>query len=358
MEQAKRPETMKAAILVEQKGPLVIAEVGLPETLGYGQVLVRIDYSGICGSQLGEIDGAKGPDAYLPHLLGHEGSGQVLETGPGVSKLKTGDRVVLHWMKGAGIESAPPVYSWQGKKVNAGWITTFNEFAIVSENRLTPVPAALDGKIAALFGCAVTTGLGVISNNAKLRMGESIVVFGAGGVGLNVIQGAALSCGHPIIAVDLHDSRLELAKSLGATHCLNASRCELDREIRNIAGSAGVDVVVDNTGAPEMIQHAYALTKPKGRVVLVGVPRQGNQVSLYTLPLHFGKSLAGSHGGESNPSEDIPRYLRLVEAGKLKLGALITREFPLEAINDAIAQMRSGQLAGRCLIAMANRSRT
>ena len=182
------PHTMRAAILVEQKKPLVIDEVQLPDSLEIGQVLVKVHFSGICGSQIGEINGAKGPDAYLPHLLGHEASGVVLEVGPGVKHVKPGDLVVMHWRKGLGIEGDPPKYMWRGNKLNAGWIATFNEYAIISENRVTPIAPSVDPQIAALFGCAVTTGFGVIENNAKLKIGESVVVFGAGGVGLNIVQ--------------------------------------------------------------------------------------------------------------------------------------------------------------------------
>lgn len=346
------PKSMKAAILVQQKQPLVIDEIHLPETLSCGQVLVKIAYSGICGSQLGEIDGVKGPDLYLPHLLGHEASGYAIDTGPGVKKVKPGEHLVLHWMRGSGLEAEPPAYTWRGRKVNAGWITTFNEFAIVSENRLTVIPPSVDGKIAALFGCAVTTGLGVVVNNAKLKPGESIVIFGAGGVGLNVIQGAALTSAHPIIGVDIHDNRLVLAKEMGATHTINARKCNLRDEIRKIVGTAGADVIVDNTGLSEMIELAYELTGPKGRVVLVGVPRKGDTVSLYSLPLHFGKQLCGSHGGETNPSEDIPRYLKLLDSGKLVLAPLITHEFSLERINDAITMIRGGEIAGRGMVVM------
>jgi SAM-dependent methyltransferase len=138
------PTTMKAAVLVGQREPLVIADVALPSALLPGQVLVKVHCSGICGSQLGEIDGAKGADKFLPHLLGHEGSGTVVEIGPTVRHVKTGDKVVLHWRKGLGIEASPPQYQWNGKVVNAGWITTFNEYAIVAENRVTPIPADSD----------------------------------------------------------------------------------------------------------------------------------------------------------------------------------------------------------------------
>ena len=346
------PKTTKAAILVEQHKPLVVAEIELPQQLEVGQVLVRIHTSGICGSQIGEIDGAKGEDKYLPHLLGHEGCGTVEAIGPGVRTVKIGDKVVLHWRKGTGIEAPPPVYSWDGRKVNAGWVTTFNEYAIISENRVTTIPADTDNGVAALFGCAVTTGFGVVVNNAHATIGESIVVFGAGGVGLNIVQAAAMVSGYPIIAVDLYDNKLELARSLGATHTINSKSQDAREAIGKITGNAGVDIFIDNTGNPSIIEMGYGLVKPQGRVVLVGVPKKGNNVNLYSLPLHFGKLLTGSHGGESVPETDIPRYLGLFREGRLQLKQLITERFSLNAINDAIEGMRSGSIVGRCMICM------
>lgn len=343
---------MKAAILVELNKPLIVDEVDLPDSLTCGQVLVKINYSGICGSQLGEIAGVKGPDKYLPHLLGHEGSGIVVETGPGVQHVKVDDHVVLHWMKGKGIEAEPPIYGWQGKRLNAGLVTTFNEYAIVSEDRLTSIPRELAGNIAALFGCAVTTGIGVVVNDAKIKPGESVVVFGIGGVGLNVIQGASLVSAYPIIGVDLYDNRLELAKHMGATHTINSKREKPEQTIRAILGNNGVDVFIDNTGLPEIIEMGYQVTNQKGRVILVGVPRKGNNVSIYSLPLHFGKVLKGSHGGESDPSEDIPRYLNLVNAGLMKPAKQITHESTLEEINEAIDKMRLGEVAGKIILAI------
>lgn len=344
------PKTMKAAILVEQRKPLVIADIELPQTLDVGQVLVKIHYSGICGSQLGEIDGAKGEDKFLPHLLGHEGSGTVVETGPGVRHVKAGDKVVLHWRKGLGIEPVPPKYKWDGKVVNAGWVTTFNEYAIVAENRVTPIPADSDMEVAALFGCAVTTGFGVVVNNAKVKIGESVVVFGAGGVGLNIVQAAAMVSAYPLVAVDLHDNRLALAKEMGATHLINSGKTDARKAITDIVGAGGVDVFIDNTGQPAIIELGYQLAKPQGRVTLVGVPRKGNNINIYSLPLHFGKGLSGSHGGEAVPEVDISRYYSLFRAGRLKLQELISDTVPLEKINEAIADIRSGITGGRCMI--------
>ena len=341
---------MKAAILVNLNEKLVVDEIGLPEEIDVGQVLVKLDFSGICGSQLGEIDGVKGEDKFLPHLLGHEGSGTVEGIGPGVNNLKVGDSVVLHWKKGDGIQSCTPKYSWKNKIVNAGWITTFNTHAIISENRCTKISPHFSKEEAALFGCAVTTGFGVIENNANLQMGESIVVFGAGGIGLNIIQAAKLVSAWPIIAVDLFDNRLELAEQLGATHLINSSKENAAERIKNITRNNKLDVFIDNTGIPSIIEMGYKLVDSSGRVILVGVPKKDANISIYSLPLHFGLSLKGSFGGECNPSKDIPRYLKLLDQGVWSLKELITEIYELKDINLAIKSMRDGKTAGRVLI--------
>ena len=341
-----------AAILVEQKRPLIIEEIDVPSPK-LGQVLVRVLCSGICGSQVGEINGVKGPDRFLPHLLGHEGAGEVVECGEGVRTVKAGDRVVLHWRKGAGLESVTPVYESRIGKINAGWVTTFNEYAIVSENRVTAVPADFDLETAALLGCAVTTGFGVVNNDAQLSIGQSIAVFGAGGIGLNIVQGAALAGANPIIAVDIFDNRLALAQSLGATHAINSATADPTDAILRIVGSEGVDVAVDNTGNPAVIELACRLTSPRGRTVLVGVPPQDSVAAISTLPLHFEKKLVGSHGGECRPDIDIPRYVRLVRDKRLTFAHLVGKRYSLHEINTAIDDMRTGRLAGRAIVHMA-----
>lgn len=344
---------MKAAILVEQKKPLVIDEVQLPSSLNYGQVLVKIIYSGICGSQIGEIEGVKGHDKYLPHLLGHEGSGIVQEIGPGITRVAPGDHVVIHWRKSSGIESATPKYTWGNKTINAGAVTTFNEVAVLSENRLTKIPKELDLKIAALFGCAVTTAMGIINNDAKVKIGESIVIFGIGGVGLSLVQAANMVSAYPIVGVDLSEQKLNLAKNFGLTHAINVHHeKDIAKCIKNIVGESGADVVIDTTGNTKIIEAAYELTQSSGKTILVGVPKTGEHISIYSLPLHFNKILTGSHGGSAIPDQDIPRYLKLLQQGKMQLKDLITNEFSLENINDAIAMMKSGQIVGRVMIHM------
>lgn len=346
------PRTMKAAVLVEIKAPLQLVELTMPERLDVGQVLVKIRFSGICGSQLGEIEGAKGEDKYLPHLLGHEASGTVMDVGAGVRHVKRGDLVVLHWRKGLGIEAPTPHFSHEGRRINAGSVTTFNEYAIVSENRVTAIPQDSDPEVAALFGCAVTTGFGVVENNARVRIGESVVVFGAGGIGLNIVQAAALVSAYPIIAIDLHDNKLQLARQMGATHLINGNQGDTRQAILDIVGPAGVDAFIDNTGQPRIIEMGYQITKPQGRVTLVGVPRQGNDIHIHSLPLHFGKGLSGSHGGEAIPQDDIPRYHQLYRCGRIQLKNLITNCYPLARINEALDDVRRGTIAGRCLIQM------
>ena len=169
---------MKVAILEKLNAPLVVDAVELPEKLDYGQVLVNVQCSTICGKQVGEVEGRYGEDKYLPHMLGHEGCGEVLEIGPAVTTVKKGDQVVMHWRKGAGINAAPPKYPWGDRVVGAGPVATFGTMSIVSENRLTPTGVKVQPWVASLMGCAVTTALGLINNEAKLKIGQSIAVAG------------------------------------------------------------------------------------------------------------------------------------------------------------------------------------
>jgi S-(hydroxymethyl)glutathione dehydrogenase/alcohol dehydrogenase len=256
-------------------------------------------------------------------------------------------------MKGSGIDSATPTYRWNGADVNAGWVTTFNEYCVVSENRVTPVPSDVPGDAACLLGCAATTGLGIVFNDAKLRPGQSIAVFGAGGVGLNVIQGAALVSAFPIVAVDLHDDKLERSSGFGATHTVNMGREGAVDTLTEIVGTRGYDVAVDTTGNPRVFETAYRLTAPRGTTVLAGVlPEAGGSVTLDPFPLHFGRRIVGSHGGDTDPDTDIPRYVDLYRRGKLKLNEQITHRFPLSRINEATESLQHGAQVGRCVISM------
>ena len=340
----------RAAILVEQRKPLIIDEIELP-SLTFGQVRVRIEASGICGSQIGEIDGVKGEDRWLPHLLGHEACGMVEEVGDCVKTVKVGDRVVLHWRPGSGIEAPTPTYRWDQRNVNAGRVTTFQEQTIVSENRVTPIPESLDAVQAVLYGCALTTAYGVVSNDARVKPGESVVIFGTGGVGLCVVIAARLAGAHPIIGVDVQPAKLKLATSLGATSVIDASDEELDELLADALDGAGADVVVESTGRLNVMDRAYKLAGPRGRTILVGVPEHADRLPIDTMPLHFGKLLTGSHGGEAQPDIDIPRLVRMQLAGRFELSQVVSHTMPLEQVNEGIALIRQGE-ALRCVLRM------
>ncbi len=342
---------MKAAILTQSKQPLEVAEIDLPENLDFGQVLVKIHFSGICGAQINEIDAVKGPDKFLPHLLGHEASGEVLEIGTGVKTVKVGNHVVLHWRPSSGIQSETPKYLWEGKEVNAGWVTTFNEQAIVSENRLTVIPKSFDMRLAPLFGCAVTTAFGVINNDAQVRVGQSVLIFGLGGVGLNIPKAASMVSANPVIGIDLLEHKVEMAKKYGLTHGIRGNPEEIKKRVGEILGNEGADIVIETTGSSRVIELAYKLTSSKGKTILVGVPTKGDNISIYSLPLHFNKVLKGSEGGSCSPDEDIPRYINLIKSEKMTLEGLVTDEFKLEDINKALELFRTGN-AGRIVINM------
>lgn len=333
----------RAAILETLGAPLIVDEIEIPAP-GPGHVLVRVHSSGICGKQIEEISAEQDP--HLPHLLGHEGGGTVEAIGEGVTSIKKGDHVAMHWRRACGIESDFPKYIWHNRTVGGGLITTFNEYALVSENRLTPICMDTPHEIAALMGCAVTTGLGVVFNEAKLKPGESIAVLGCGGVGLNIIQAASLVSAFPIYAFDIVQERLDMAKKFGADEIINA------KEHRFFTGR--IDVVVDCTGQVGLIEQGLNITAPKGRMILVGLPhgKQNSTIQFNDMRQHFtGKKIIFSNGGDSKPNTDIPHYLKLYREGKLDLEALITDRLPLNDINKAIGKMMIGD-CGRCIVEM------
>jgi len=344
------PLRFQAAVLEASHQPLELREVTFPGPLQPGQVVVRVLYSGVCGKQLEEIEATKGPDPFLPHLLGHEGSGVVLDIGPGVRKVAPGDKVVLHWLKGSGIDAVTPLYLRGDQRVNAGWVTTFNELAVVSENRVTKVPEATDMATACLLGCAVTTGVGVVLNELNLKPGQSVAIFGCGGVGLNAIQGAVLAGCDPIIAVDPSPASRDLAAQMGATHLLDPSTQDPIREVKQLTHGKGADAVVVAVGNATAVEVAIECSGIPGTVILAGVP-PATPIRVDPFAIHCQRTLRGSYGGGTNPDRDISAYLGLHAQGRLKLKELIFGEFPLEQINLGIESLRSGQ-PGRCVIKM------
>jgi len=341
----------EAAVLWKSSSPLVVDEIEFPSSLDVGQVLVELISSGICGAQINEIDAIKGLDKFLPHLLGHEGYCKILEIGPGVTNVKKEDLAIMHWRPGKGIQSVPPNYKWQGKPLNAGWVTTFNRHAIVSENRLTKVSPSLVSKMTLpLLGCALTTALGVLENEARATFRDKLLIFGAGGVGLALVKLAHFLGITDITIVDIDSQKLELASRLGAsTTVLFTSKEECNSSLRREFADNLPSVAIDTSGKIASIELCYELTAKEARVVLVGVPKVGEKVSIYTLPLHFGKTLRGSEGGGSKPNIDIPLLLEHLEKGNLKFEDFPISVYALSDINSAITDLRTGFL-GRMVI--------
>jgi len=342
-----------AALLVQTGAPLVLAEIDIP-ALRPGQVLVEIAYSGACGTQVMEWRGDKGEDKWLPHCLGHEGTGTVLEAGSAVTKVKAGDKVVLSWIKGSGIEAGGAVYGWGEKKVNAGGVTTFQRHAVVSENRLTPLPAGLPMDVAVLLGCAAPTGMGAVYNVLKAQPGDSVAVFGTGGVGLHAVMAAALVGAMPVIAIDPNPTRRALAPLYGATHVIDPTGIDVLAEIRKIAPQ-GVDIAVESSGVPAAMEQAVNATRQQGgRAVVIGNARHGATLSLNPAVFNQGKSLMGTWGGDSIPDRDYGRFARLLGAGRFPVRDLLSEPYALEQADQALSDLASGKI-GRPLIDMSLR---
>lgn len=337
----KKEIKIKAAILENLNSPLVIRELELTD-LKIGQVLVKVIVSGICGSQLHEISGDKGNGNFLPHLMGHEGCGIVEEIGPGVTKVKPGDKVVMHWRPGQGIDAEFPKYNLNGKDFSSGKVNTLTEKAIVSENRITVVPPDTNAEFAALLGCSLTTALGLIDYESNLRFGERVAVVGCGGVGLNVLTAARLRGAGEIHAVDTASVKNELCLEHGATY-FHANVAELP---------SGIDLVIDTTGTPEVISEIFLKLSNRGRILLLGQPAPGESLVFPEALRLFngsGLSIRASQGGSTVPQEDIPRYLDLFKLKLLAIDKLITHRFPLIDVNLAFETLKSGT-AGRILI--------
>lgn len=332
---------MKAAVLEKINEPLTIRNVELTN-LKVGQVLVKVLVSGLCGAQLHEIRGHKGNAKFVPHLMGHEGCGIVQEVGPGVTTVKVGDKVVMHWRPGSGIEAPFPTYILDEKEMSSGKVTTLSEYSIVSENRLTTVPDDTPPELCAILGCALTTAMGIIDNEVNLKFGESVAVVGCGGVGLNLIQAASLKSACPIYAIDSNVIKRDLCFVAGASLFTNS--------INNIEDN--IDVIIDTTGIPEVITESISKLSGNGRMVLVGQPAPGKMVEVMNAVNLFngvGQSIKATQGGKTNPQEDIPRYVRMHKEGILDISQFVTHRFKLEQVNDAFDLLKSGN-AGRIII--------
>ena len=329
---------MKAAVLTELNAPLVVEDVGLTP-LQFGQVLVRVLTAGICGAQLQEIRGEKGGP--LPHLMGHEGCGIVEEIGAGVSRVKVGDKVVMHWRKAAGMESDFPRYNIGGFEVTSGLVTTWAEKTICSENRLTSVPEDTDPVLCTLLGCSLSTALATIESEVT-RFGESILVIGCGGLGLSLLGALHLLTPSRICCCDVHESKRRSAEVHG-DEFVNLTHQKL---------SGKFDIILDTAGAPQTMETALSHLAPSGRYVMIGQPPPNRPVCINAARHMFdgeGKSIRATQGGGFRPDLDIPRYLKI--ASSLFVHNLATHRIKLDQINLGLDLVRHGE-AGRVIIEM------
>ncbi len=359
---------MKAAVLYAVGEPLQIEELAIQNPQA-GEVMVRVVAGGVCHSDLHVIHGDL--PAPLPVVLGHEGAGVVEKVGEGVRDLAPGDHVLLLWRASCGncihcLGGRPALCElgagirWSGHLLDGtsrftkgdaeirhfAGVSSFGELTVLPQEGVVKIDPTVPLEKAAIVGCAVMTGVGAVINTARVQPGETIAVIGCGGVGLNVIQGAALVGAEKIIAIDVLDNKLEYARQLGATHPVNARQVDPIAAVKEITGGLGADYAFEVIGNPRTIQQGYQLIRRGGTLVVVGVSPTGVEVSFPAASIMLDeKTIRGSLYGSCRPKLDAPRLLNLYKAGKLKLDELISREYPLHQINEAFAALANGEVA-------------
>jgi NDMA-dependent alcohol dehydrogenase len=364
---------MRAAVLYETKQPLRIEELDL-DGPKHGEVLVKIGAAGVCHSDYHFMNGDL--PIGLPCVLGHEGAGVVEAVGEGVTAVRPGDHVVLLFRPNCGhcefCSRGRPALCWMaGQLRNTGrlldgtsrlhrdgqeikhflGVSCFAERAVVPEQGCVPISKDIPFEVAALVGCAVMTGVGAVMNTAKVTPGASVLVIGAGGVGLNCVMGAALVGAHPIIVADLVDSKLETAMDFGATHVVNASTHDLVEGVRELTAGEGVEFSFEAIGNTRAMGQAFQALRRGGVATAVGIAPAGSEMSLSAGDLVYQeKTLKGSYYGSAHPQADMPRLLQLYQAGKLPVDRLISRRYRLEQVNEAYHALLAGEVARSVLL--------
>ena len=333
----------KAAVLEELGASLTIKEIELPE-LAKGQVLVKVLFSGVCRSQLMEVRGKRGADPWLPHLLGHEGSGIVVAIGKDVTKFAVGDGVILGWLKSNGLDAPGAKYKFGNVEVNSGKVTTFANFSVVSENRLVKKPEHLAFDEAVLFGCALPTGAGMVLNELKPSVDSTVAVIGLGGIGISALLALRALNIRKIIAIDISNDKLDFAKRLGANYVFNSQDEDLFDSIMNLT-NGGVDSCIESGGHINTIELGFSLIrKDSGVLIFASHPGHGEKISLDPHELISGKKIFGSWGGRSNPDKDVPSMHALFAKSNFLLSDLITKRYKLEEINLALYDLECGKV--------------
>ncbi len=336
---------IKAAILRNTNSKLEVENIFCRKLLK-GQVLVKIFYSGVCRSQLMEVKGFRGKDQWLPHLLGHEASGIVMSTGPGVKKVKKGSEVILTWIKGKGIEAVGAKYtSKKNETINSGQVTTFSNYSVVSENRIIKKPKGLPFDIAVLYGCALPTGAGMVVNQLDIKKSNSLIVYGLGGIGISAMLTALAKGVTNILAIDNSKKKLDYAKKL-SIKTLNSNDKNFDFKLKKIFIN-GADFCIESCGKTETIEHAFSLiNNSSGKLYFASHPKKSEKIKLSPHELIQGKEIYGSWGGSSVPDRDTPIFYELFKKGSSKknLKNLITKEYSLEQINVALKDLENGKV--------------
>ena len=336
----------KAAILEKNNSELVIRDIFFKDELKKGQIFIKLKYTGICGKQIDEIKGIGGRDPYIPHLLGHEGSGVVLQVGPGVKKVKKNDKVILHWIKSNGIQSETPKYFLKNKTINAGWVTTFNEYAIVSENRVTKITKGYSLKKACLFGCVATTALGLVTNELNLKYRDILLVVGVGGLGQIIVQSAKNYKIRKIIVIDVNNLALKKAKKLGADIALNIKKEKDFKKLKNL----NINKAVVTTGNIKTIEKTIKILSLPSICYIMGVPKKQELMRVNAWNVMHDQTIKGSLGGNTFPKKDIPKFINLEKTGKINLNKIIYKTINFNEINKGIKMFKSLKTTGRILV--------
>ncbi len=334
---------MTAAVLEGSNKPLRILDLDVPK-LCRGQVLVKVLFSAICRSQIMEIRGSRGTDKWLPHLLGHEAAGIVLNIGPGVTKVQPDEEVILTWIKSSGIDCSGPQFMESGRKINAGPITTFSNYSIVAENRIIKKPPIIDAEIATLFGCALVTGPGMVLNELEIEKDQSVVVLGLGGVGMGALTACIAAGISKVIAIDKDVSKCELARSFGAMSINTSHNEQWKRDIFQLT-DGGADFCIEAGGTTRTIELGFSLLKPgSGTLLFASHPPAGEYIKLDPHELISGKQIKGSWGGGVEPDRDIPLFCRLFQSSNIPLRKLLTNTYDLSEINQAVHDFEAGEI--------------
>jgi S-(hydroxymethyl)glutathione dehydrogenase / alcohol dehydrogenase len=335
--------TIKAAVLSSLNQPLEIKELK-SQPLQKGQVLVKVLYSGVCRSQIMEITGKRGEDKWLPHLLGHEGSGIVEEIGPGVTKVRSGDPVILTWIKSDGLEASGAKYLHEGEIINSGAVTTFSNYSVVSESRIVKKPDNIPFDIAILLGCALPTGGGMVHNELEISQDSSVAVIGLGGIGLSALLMLIAKKVKNIIAIDVSKKKLDLVKSWGISNIFHSDSNDLSEQILNLTNK-GLDFCIESAGQVSTIELGFSLLKNEGgHLLFASHPPNNEKISLSPHELISGKKISGSWGGGTNPDKDFPVMSKILMSDSNLLNSLITKRYSLDEINLAIEDLSLGRV--------------